>query len=246
MRRRVFLGAAIEVAVAGLLMGRQIARAQESTQTESPKMRQGCRNARYGEVLLVKGGLLGITVSVYNSLGLNDCPDTAWKALDADQIKKDQHALAAILNGPRYFLIDSMQMDKAGETVTFGELQMHLVAELKMSASSARKNLDPAPYTETTVKRTTQYVFEKGKPVYELVAPNGTVYVMQSYALLVDSTLTMDKLPMLGDRLKLPPDWKYRVRTPEEDYIVRATGEAHVLQDDFKNTYQRVETATGS
>jgi haloalkane dehalogenase len=46
------------------------------------------RGVRYGEVLLVTGGPGGLEASVYNTLGLNDCPNDLWQALDADAIAK--------------------------------------------------------------------------------------------------------------------------------------------------------------
>jgi hypothetical protein len=98
------------------------------------------------------------------------------------------------------------------------------------------------PYTEHTIERTTSYVFSSGKRVYELVAPDGRIYVMQSYALIVDPTLTEESLATLASRLKLPEQWQYRVRKLDQDYIVQTTGEAHVIQDDFENTYQRANS----
>jgi hypothetical protein len=98
------------------------------------------------------------------------------------------------------------------------------------------------PYTEHTIERTTSYVFSAGKQVYALVAPDGTVYVMQSYAQIVDPTLTEASLATLASRLKLPKQWHYRVCTLDQDYIMQATGEVHVIQDDFENTYQRANS----
>ena len=107
----------------------------------------------------------------------------------------------------------------------------------------AKQGMQRKPYIETTLKRTTQYVFEKGKPMFELVDERGQVYVMQSYALMVDKHLTYEQLPSLGERLKLPAGWRYQVRVPEEGYALRTVGgAAHVLQDDLMNTYQRVDT----
>ena len=83
-------------------------------------------------------------------------------------------------------------------------------------------------------------MFSGGKTVYELVAPSGKVYVMQSYALSIDPSMTEKSLATLASRLKLPEQWQYRVRKLDRDYIVQTTGEAHVIQDDFENTYQRV------
>src|SRR4051812_3515455 len=92
-------------------------------------VRDQVHGARYGEVLLVTGRLTRIEATVYNTLGLNDCPDDLWRALNAEAIKKAHRARAAILNGPRYFLMDSISIvNPGGEIVTFGELQMRPLA----------------------------------------------------------------------------------------------------------------------
>ena len=74
-----------------------------------------------------------------------------------------------------------------------------------------------------------------------LVAPRGERYAMQAYAQIVDKTLDYDELPKLGERLKLPHDWRYEVMTPRTDIVLGAKGEATVIQDDLENTYQKIE-----
>ena len=59
--------------------------------------------------------------------------------------------------------------------------------------------------------------YSKGKPVYELVGPDGAVYVMQAGSQVEDPGMTLGSLAKLGDRLKLAPGWTYRVRTLDKD-----------------------------
>jgi hypothetical protein len=204
--------------------------------------REQLHGARYGEVLLVRGRLNRIEATVYNTLGLNDCPDDLWRALDAEAIEKAHRARAAILNGPRYFLMDSIAIaDPGGEIVTFGELQMRPLATVRLSLADLRGGFDRRPYTERAIRRSTVYGYDQGREVYELVAPDGTSYVMQSFSLAVDPTLTEADLPALGARLQLPAGWDYRVRQLAREWSLRVDGEARVVQDDLENTYQRVE-----
>ncbi len=200
------------------------------------------RGARYGEVLLVSGGPLRLEASVYNTLGLNDCPDDLWQALDAEAIAKQYGARQAILNGPRYFMMDSISLANPDrEVFDFGGIGMHKLATVQIAPGSLRDGRNARPYVESAVARTTVYVFEAGKDVYELIAPDGTRYVMQSYSLAIDPKLTAADLPNLGARLNLPEGWRFRVRQPETDWVLRIDGEARVVQDDLENTYQRVE-----
>ena len=95
-------------------------------------------------------------------------------------------------------------------------------------------------YVERTVRRTTDWIFLAGKPVYELISPKGRIYVMQSYSQIVDPTLGYTDLVALGSRLKPPKGWHYRSRILNANLVAQSTGVAHVIQDEFQNTYQRL------
>jgi hypothetical protein len=78
--------------------------------------------------------------------------------------------------------------------------------------------------------------------VFELVAPGGDTYVMQSYAQIKDPSLTLAKLRALGRRLKPPAGWHYRSRRLRSDLVLTVHGSATVLQDELQNTYQLATT----
>ncbi|HYB02289.1 MAG TPA: hypothetical protein VED37_18850 [Ktedonobacteraceae bacterium] len=54
------------------------------------RMRDNMRGARYGEIFVITGHLNHIRGSVYNTLGLNDCPQEQWhyrvRTLDQDYV----------------------------------------------------------------------------------------------------------------------------------------------------------------
>ena len=67
------------------------------------------------------------------------------------------------------------------------------------------------------VARDTIFTFLAGKPIFELTAPDGHVYVMQSCSQIVNPRLTYRDLPRLGCVLKLPagcPTPRRRSRIP--------------------------------
>lgn len=139
------------------------------------------------------------------------------------------------MNGPRYWLPNSTTGTLAAdERTTFGDLEMRLLATVDVGPNQVR-----APYTETTVLRTTTFFFERGEEIYELTSPEGVVYVMQSMSQIADPDLTLADLPNLGARLMLPDGWAYTVRTLDEDLVLAVQGAATVIQDDLSNTYQR-------
>lgn len=201
------------------------------------------RGARYCEVLPVF--LLGkqVEVQVWGTQGLSDCPAAAWTALDPSAIQQAFGALTVVMNGPRHWVLDdipSFTLPTAEHRV-FGALELQLLATLHVPASQ----LGNAPYTPRTVARDTTFSFYAGSELYELVAPDGSVYVMQSYAQIVDPALDEAALPGLAARLRLPVGWRYRVRTLSAPLEVRSGGAATVVQDDLQNTYQRYLAAGG-
>lgn len=199
------------------------------------------RNKRYCEIFIVKGGL-ELTATVYNTLSCNDCPAEVWKAIDFDKIKDEFSARMVIANGPRYFLMDKIgQTDKEPQTVLIGGLEMKERAVIPISLSKAMSGKSK-PYEENIINRSTEYVFNAGSKVYELVSPEHT-YIMQSYSQIVNPELSENDLDGLQDVLKLPKGWSYKVVTLEQPLVLKtiADGEAHIIQDELKNTYQRID-----
>ena len=67
------------------------------------------RNQRYCEVLLGKRTWLKLEVRVFNTQGLNHCPEAQWSALTKESIEKTFDASLVVLNGPRYWMMDEIQ-----------------------------------------------------------------------------------------------------------------------------------------
>ncbi|HEV7461602.1 MAG TPA: hypothetical protein VGN78_13780, partial [Solirubrobacteraceae bacterium] len=103
-------------------------------------------------------------------------------------------------------------------------------------------DLVQTPYTDRTIARTNTWSWKKGRTVFELVAPGGDTYVMQSYAQIKDPTLTIGRLRSLGRRLKLPTGWRYRSRRLRDALTLSAVGSATITQDELQNTYQLATT----
>ncbi len=209
----------------------------------APEQATGLRGQRYCEVIAVQSDG-GLRADVYNTGSFGNCPQDQWDALDPEAIQDDLGALFILMNGPRFWLIDSVTLfSETGERRFFGEIEMQLVASVEVPASGVSQE----PYQERSVNRDTEFVFEAGSEVYELFAPGGEVYVMQSYAHIVDSTLDETRLPHLGGELGLPEGWTYQTRVVQEDYVVLdQDGVATVVQDELQNTYQFAGIGDGS
>jgi hypothetical protein len=201
---------------------------------------EGVRDARYCEIIPIVSEGLHLVATVYNTLGLNDCPPAIWDAITEDAMKQRFDALTVILNGPRHFLMDSIIASgatKAGETIEASGLQLTERASINLGLL----DLLHRPYRETTINRDTIYRFKAGNPVFILEAADASRYVMQAYAEIVDKTLIYADLPALGARLKLPSGWRYSSMVPDNDLVLGAQGKATVVQDELENTYQKLD-----
>lgn len=204
------------------------------------------RNMRYAEVFHIGGNELthDLQAAFYNTTGLNNskdprdtCPADLWAKVDPETIKKQYDVLGVFKNGPRYWMMDWIELPVGAErdfnglkARWFGQVQLPLGVDLKEKGSSA--------YHPTTVARKSQMGFNKGKLVFILDDAEGNPWVMQAYSLIVDPNLNYDSLKDLGSKLKLPPGWKFRVQLLDRDLTIRAVdGIAHIVQDDLENTY---------
>ena len=202
--------------------------------SEDVSVVDGVFGKRYGEVLLVAATDSGPVATVYNTFPLNDCPAELWDELDPHAIAADNGAVAALLNGPRYWLMSSI--GKVGreslEHKTFGRLEMIRQATVELSS------MNPAPYLVNTVDRKAVFTFDAGREIYELIDPDNRRWVMQTYSQTVDKALARNDLAALGNRLSLPAGWTYQARTPETPLRVDTTSRrASVTQDDLANSY---------
>jgi hypothetical protein len=181
---------------------------------------------------------------VYNSFPLNTCPAAKWNALDAKAIAAENGALAALLNGPRFWLMNSIT--KVGGTPktmkTFGGIAMYLDATVSLGSLVGSGSLATAAqsqlYTPHAVSRQTTFTYDAGRQVYELWTADGTHYLMQTWSQQKDPTLSQGDLAGLGSRLQLPAGWSYHVRKLTGPLrVVTTTTAGQVLQDDLFNSY---------
>ena len=203
---------------------------------------ESMRAKRYCEVLLVRPGDGQVAADVYNSYPLNDCPQEQWAQLDAAAIASAAGVPLAVLNGPRFWLMD--RVEKVGSPSDlpksdFGGIEMYRQASVEVGSIA-----DAAiPYRPNTVDRKVVFTFDAGQTVYELTDPAGVTYVMQTWSQQRDPSLTESDLAGLGARLQLPEGWTFAARTLDAPLLIDTrTVPAQVLQDDLGNSYSQ-ETA---
>lgn len=223
-----------------LLVTESVVAQSTDTQPVFQKGVSNLRNQRYCEVLLGKRDWLKLELKVFNTQGLNLCPEAQWKDLTKESVAKTFDVSFVLLNGPRYWVMDEIQA--AGSTVntvkeSFGGIEMNLRATVQLGL--LKQLFGSKNFTPNEIARTTNFVYKTGSAVYELTSPTGEVYVMQSYSQIVNPALSMRDLPVLSEQLKLPTGWTYRSRVLDQDLSLVANGIAYVLQDNLSNSYQK-------
>jgi hypothetical protein len=211
-----------------------------ATEVEDPMT----RGDRYCEIILLYLNAPMIEGEIWGTQGLNECPAASWDALDSTAIQTETGALAVIMNGPRLILPNSGVEPGGGSGSTerrfFGDLEMGFKGSLEIDPADIDPEQGNLAYVETIARRTATFIFNEGEEIYELLSPDGAVYVMKSVSQIVDPSLSLDDLATLGSRLALPSGWSYAPRMLTERFLLVAEGEMINLQDDLQNTYQRV------
>src|SRR6187551_888647 len=164
----------------------------------------GLHDERYCEILELKGAPPNATAVVWNTIGLNRCPEETWRTFDAAPLARELGDTAVVLNGPRHWVIDTASGETGGVR-SFHGIRMRRAATIPIRTAA---ELVQTTYTDRTIKRRNSWRWKRGRLVYELVAPGGDVYVMQSYSQIRDPSQTIGDLRTLGRRLNLPPDWR--------------------------------------
>lgn len=198
---------------------------------------EGIRGSRYCEIIIAKAKL---SFGIYSTVGQNDCSDTMWKNITASKIRHETGSFYVYLNGPRYLVTDGFENNEAMTLPPkpLGGLDMHEEGFGQVTLLDIVHG--GAPYREHQVNYSTMWIYKSTHPIYELVGPQGQVYVMHSYS-ITKRPLTEASLASLGDQLNLPQGWHFRTGMLKEDaYLTAVQDKAVVIQDDLQNTYQLV------
>lgn len=230
-------GMALLIAIiAAISPNNQPAQAQDMPEQIEKVAVNETRNMRFGEILVVKE----TGVEIYNTTGLNDCPAELWDKLDLEQLKKEFGAIAVQKNGPHFWMMDSQVM-QLGKKASFGGIEARYAATLELSTVQ-KSGTGSAPYKIFMPKKTQKMVYAKGKPVFELVDPDGHVYIMQAH----EEKFSIESLANLGEQMKaLPKGWKYQTRVLKEDLVLDLTADQTIygVGDEFHQYYTRIPTA---
>jgi len=156
-------------------------------------------------------------------------------------------AVGIHFNGPRYWVATerdaccgstgSAYATLPGSRKTIGGLPFLKIAEATVAT------MEESPYTPVVVERSLEMTWLAGQDAFQLTDPDGSLYLMQSFAAYV-APLQLEDLYGLAARLALPDDWTYEVVTLKAT-VTHAKILATVVTDDLKNTYTKLDDGTG-
>jgi hypothetical protein len=206
---------------------------------------QDLRGYRFCEVGLITGTSQGNAIAnIWNTTGACDPTPEHFGALDADTIARENGALRAWLNPVRRWMFDRLDVWEAGDDRTFGGITGTWTGVV--DAATMTQARVHGSYYPGYIYRNNSFAFNKGSQVYVLDAPDGEVFVMQSFSRHWDPTLSEDNLAHLGRRLDLPAGWGFRAEMLDQDLEVSSGKHdnlAHVLEDNLHNVYQGSDVA---
>ena len=185
------------------------------------------REYQYCELVIDYGD---IGNDIYSTSPLALCSLDWWDNLDLGAVAKELGAKSAIKNGPQWWSMDEVGV-MASTPVSVAGVNMAFGAHLPPGTMSIPK------YTVFNPAKFQNLVWKAGKPVYQLVDPDGHVYVLQGHK------ITLDSLATLGDQFKqLPEGWKYVVKDLTEDLVMNLTPNKPIpsVQDEFDQIYFRI------
>lgn len=203
------------------------------------------RDYRYAEILLSCGDA---GTGIFNTIGLNNekdprdsCPEELFVNFSAADVEKQYNSPMVWMNGPRHWTMDSMDLAWSTKVRNLDGLDTRWGADIVVPEGANLSEAENA-YIATPVQSDRTWFFDKGKPVFIMDdSNNNTTYVMQSYGLLVDESLTYDGLETLDTRLELPEGWSYRVEVLDENLTMNGVGtdgtDWQITQDSLQNTY---------
>jgi len=182
--------------------------------------------------------------TLFTSSGIPASKDTAPQArvegLDFAGIKTDYGVNGASLNGPKLWLPDWTEID-VGVERDFNGIKAAWVAQLDMG-SNAGGVAETTPYAPMTIARKSGVGWNKGTTVLLLDDAEGNTWIMKGFQLGLEPQHTYEHFMAAGasNFKQLPPGWKFRVKTLEQDLIeVPESGVATIMADEFFNVYDK-------
>jgi hypothetical protein len=144
-------------------------------------------------------------------------PQALVESLDLEKIAKEYGVAKVMLNGPKIWMPDWVEV-AVGKERDFNGMAASWVAQLNLPKSG---KIDGAPYEPMQIARTSKWAWTKGTKVALLDDPKGNTWILKGFQLGLKPQQTWEEFLAKGQSnyKKLPPGWKLRITTLEKDVI---------------------------
>lgn len=168
------------------------------------------RNMRFCEIVVINDGF----VDIYNTSGLNACPEDDWNAIDPTVLAKQMNVQSIQKNGPHFWVMDSQTIG-FGETKSFGSIDARWGARAPVSSLGGSEG--STPYQPFQTCKTQKMVYDAGQKVWEMIDDKGQAWILQAH----EVQFTLDDLDTLDTHMKsLPDGWSWRTRTLDAQLVL--------------------------
>jgi hypothetical protein len=222
------------------------------------KISQNLAQRRIGLVCSIFAGkfdwwTLTLRIKQYSTMGLTEnCDEQHYDSLTLAsmeaQLRAVQQPLFVVRGGAHRYLMDVNLATLPNPFVRIGELMFSAVGEVRIGLVDLIRaenyipdNLIASNYRPFTMHGNIQYIWNIGKPIHRLVAPNGDRYIMYGYTTRVIKQLTQANLAEMGPLLNIPLGWKYESFLLDKTLTIKTTPsnrfKVDFLFDDANNLY---------
>jgi hypothetical protein len=222
------------------------------------KISQNLAQRRIGLVCSIYAGkfdwwTLTLRITQYSTMGLaENCDEQHYDSLTLAsmeaQLRAVQRPLFVVRGGAHRYVMDVNLATLPNPFIRIGELLFSAVSEVRINLLSLIRmenyipdNLIASNYRPFTMHGSIQYIWNIGKPIHRLVAPNGDRYVMYGYTTRVIKQLTQANLAEMGPLLNKPEGWTYESFLLDKTLTIKTTPsngfKLDFLFDDANNLY---------
>lgn len=194
---------------------------------------------------------LGVRITVYSTMGTTThCDETSFynltQATIMAQLRAVQQPAFIMRGGAHYQLMDVNLATLPNPFIRIGNINFSAVGFIdfgitQLARRSNLRRLSSYEYVPIRLETQVQYIWNIGKPVHRLVAPNGDRFVMYAYTTQVIKNTSRSMLSYLGPLLNLPAGWTYESFLLDKTLTIRTGMADHfsveILFDDARNMY---------
>jgi len=166
-------------------------------------------------------------------------PQNLVEGLDMDSLAKEYGVLSVLLNGPKLWLPDWVEVEVGDEIVSNG-ITLGWCAQLNLPESGGLG--EDSPYEPMEIARKSKWGWNKGTKSMLLDDPSGNTWILKGFQLGLNPKQTYDEFLAAGQNnfKNLPQGWKVRVIILEKDVIeIPETGVATIMSDEMQNIWDK-------